>query len=197
MSQFSPSVGADYNNFAPVPQTEQTEVVEMYNRETLERQNEAVSSVPDRYRNPTDVTSQRRHISSMKKNKGTRRCYTCFPKRLAKEHTFVVDTENCVKFHFDICNRPLIIATPFNHIRTLNDFETPEELKAFFGAISSFCNFWNIKDYQIQINHGDWQHHEHLHAKIRANEDSIHKIRQDHFKLIKLQKDRTADNAGS
>ena len=196
MSQFSPSVGADYNNFAPVPQKEQTEVVEMYNRETLER-NKETSAVPERYRNPTDVTSQRRHINELKKNKGTRRCYTCFPKRLAKEHTFFVDEENHVKFHFDICNRPLIIVTPFKHIRTISDFETPEELADFFNSIKTFCNFWNIKDYQIQINHGDWQHHEHLHAKIRANEDSIHKIRQDHFKLIKLQKDRTADAAAS
>ena len=92
-----------------------------------------------------------------------------------------------------MCNRPLIIATPYKHIRTLNDFETETEMSNFFKGISVFCKFWNIQDYQIQINHGDWQHHEHLHVKIKGNEEIIFKMRQDHFKLIKMQKDRGAD----
>ena len=192
MSQFTARSGADYTNFALVPQTEHTEVLEMYNREAIERKSEC-TVIPEKYRKLTDVTSQKRHLSDVKKNKGTRKCYTCFPKRLAKEHTFVDDDVNKVKFHFDMCNRPLIIATPYKHINTILDFDTNEEMCQFFNSIKIFCNFWNIKDYQIQINHGDWQHHEHLHAKIKANEDCIHKIRQDHFKLIKLQKDRTAD----
>tara|TARA_B100000902_G_scaffold70002_1_gene75772 strand:- start:2683 stop:3279 length:597 start_codon:yes stop_codon:yes gene_type:complete len=190
-----PSAGADYCLFAPVPPMELATVMEMYNKESLERSTENNSVIPERYRNPTDITAQKRLINDIKKNKGTRKCYTCFPKRLAKEHTFVVDSTNKVKFHFDMCNRPLIIATPFKHINTILDFDTQEETVQFFTSIKNFCNFWNIKDYQIQINHGNWQHHEHLHAKIRANEDSIHKIRQDHFKLIKMQKDRTADTS--
>tara|TARA_S200000501_G_scaffold360050_1_gene386683 strand:+ start:511 stop:1173 length:663 start_codon:yes stop_codon:yes gene_type:complete len=208
----SAPVNTNYSDYAPVPKQEHVrigtennttdisgmEVTSMYQRETIERQQERVNQetvIPLRYREPTDVSEQRRQLSQINKkvNQGSRKCYTCFPKRLAKEHTIKIDEDNKVKFHFDMCNRPLIIATPFKHINTLADFETPQELHDFFQGIRIFCNFWNIKDYQLQINHGSWQHHEHLHVKIRGNEDAIHKLRKDHFTLLKLQKDRNAD----
>tara|TARA_X000001036_G_scaffold438752_1_gene487484 strand:+ start:5605 stop:6219 length:615 start_codon:yes stop_codon:yes gene_type:complete len=198
MSQIRPSVGADYTNFALVPQNGNPEasqsVTELFNKETIKRNNkEEETSIPEKYRKPTDVSSQKRELGLIaNKNRGSRKCYTCFPKRLAKEHTISEDDENSVKFHFDMCNRPVVIATPYKHIETINDFETEKETVNFFKSIKIFCKFWNIKDYQIQINHGTWQHHSHLHAKIRGNEDIIYKMRQDHFKLIKMQKDRTA-----
>tara|TARA_B100001094_G_C18112085_1_gene761787 strand:+ start:688 stop:1350 length:663 start_codon:yes stop_codon:yes gene_type:complete len=209
----SAPVNTNYSDYAPVPKKDHTrngtndtvldvsgmETISMYQRETLEREKERVDQetvIPLRYRDPTDVSQQRRQITQLqnKQRHGSRKCYTCFPKRLAKEHTIKIDSENEVKFHFDMCNRPLIIATPFKHINTIGDFETPDDLDKFFRGICNFCNFWNIKDYQLQINHGSWQHHEHLHAKIRGNEDIIHKLRKDHFTLIKLQKDRNADS---
>ena len=195
MTQVSSSVGANYSNFAPVPNKNGVDTVtELFNKETIKRNfnsgNE--TAIPEKYSKPTDVSSQRRQLSQISTNKGSRKCYTCFPKRLAKEHTISEDSENSVKFHFDMCNRPIIIATPYKHIKTIQDFETDKEFVNFFKSISTFCKFWNIKDYQLQINHGEWQHHSHLHVKIKGNEDIIYKMRQDHFKLIKLQKDRTA-----
>ncbi len=206
----------NYSDYAPVPRQdhlaeinspENSDIsgmttISLYQRETLERDRDRVSQesvIPLRYREPTDVSQQKRQINNIqrKNTQGTRKCYTCFPKRLAKEHTIKIDDENKVKFHFDMCNRPLIIATPFKHINTLGDFETPQELSDFFRAIRNFCNFWNIKDYQLQINHGSWQHHDHLHAKIRGNEDIIHKLRKDHFALLKMQKERNADTQHS
>ena len=181
-------------DFASVSRSTSEEVTTLFNRETIDRNNnvtENSSIIPERYKNPTDVTQQKRYL--VEKKCGTRKCYTCFPKRLAKEHTISCDEKNSVKFHFDMCNRPIIIATPIKHIKNLEDFDTPEELSSFFNAIKCFCIFWNIKDYQILINHGQWKHHEHLHAKIKGNEDIIYKLRQDHFKLIRLTKDRTAD----
>ena len=202
MQQPIPSNENWVNNYSLVPQNDQSAVVpgvrELYNKETIDRQNEESerSMVPERFKNPTDVSHQKRYIEEKKCHKGTRKCYTCFPKRLAVEHTIKIDNENSTKFHFDMCNRPLIIATPFKHIKTIQDFENPVEMSNFFKSIAFFCDFWNIKDYQIQINHGEWQHHDHLHAKIKGNEDVIHKLRQDHFKLLKLQKSR-AEERGS
>jgi|TARA_X000001036_G_scaffold72740_1_gene64187 hypothetical protein len=171
---------------------ETTNITDLYQKEELDRIifNNNSSKIPERYKKPKDTTQQRTELENFKNKIGTRKCYTCFPKRLAKDHTITIDYENKVKFHFDMCNRPLIIATPFSHINTLSGFEEPEHLSRFFTAIKLFCDFWNIKDYQIQINHGDWQNHSHLHVKIRANEDFLHKLRQDHFKLLKLKKER-------
>ena len=192
MDSISPSapVNTNYSQYAPVSddlREESSNLTSLYGREILERDKEShVSVIPEKYR--IDVSHQRRIIKE-RKMIGTRKCYTCFPKRLAQEHTISWNVEKNMKFHFDMCNRPLLIATPIKHIKTISEF-SPEELGKFFQGISEFCAFWNIKDFQIQINHGEWQHHEHLHAKIRANEDLIYNMRQNHFKLIKMQKER-------
>ena len=194
------SSGTDYSNYSLVPQNNVDDadtVTELFNKETIKRNpsDNTNTVVPEKYRNPTDVSTQKRELqcwTTTNKNRGTRKCYTCFPKRLAKEHTISEDVDNSVKFHFDLCNRPIILATPFKHVNTLSDFETNDEIANFFKSLSQFCKFWNIKDYQISINHGDWQHHSHLHVKIKGNEDLIFKMRQDHFKLIKMQKERAA-----
>ena len=194
MDGISPSapVNTNYSQYAPVPvdlENHNSDITSLFGIEVLKREGSAIANkssvVPEKYRKPTNVTQQRRINACY----GTRKCYTCFPKRLAQEHTILYDSKAQVKFHFDMCNRPLLIATPVKHINTVAEFNT-EELKEFFDGISEFCNFWNIKDYQIQINHGKWQNHEHLHAKIKANEDLIYNMRQNHFKLIKLQKER-------
>lgn len=194
MDSISPSapVNTNYSQYAPVPITTEnhnSNVTALFGKELLKREENSnnISIVPEKFRRPTDVTQQRRNDNSS--FKGTRKCYTCFPKRLAREHTISHDLKADVKFHFDMCNRPLLIATPVRHITTISEFSS-DEMKKFFESISEFCKFWNVKDYQIQINHGKWQNHEHLHAKIRANEDLIYNMRQNHFKLIKLQKER-------
>ena len=191
MMEISPSEENNNSTYSVLEETKKTtDINQLYQQEEISRTIGHANKIPERFAKPTDVTQQKRLIQKTKLQLGTRKCYTCFPKRLAREHTIQVDEENKVKFHFDMCNRPLIIATPFSHINTLSGFENPEHLSRFFTAIKLFCDFWNIKDYQIQINHGAWQNHSHLHVKIRANEDFLHKLRQDHFKLLKLKKER-------
>lgn len=118
------------------------------------------------------------------------RCYTCKPKRLAKEHIFYIDTQNSVKYHFDMISRPIIIATPYEHVLNIHDLN-PSRISNIFESIKLFAEFWAIPDYQLLINHGSWKHHEHLHIKIKTNENFIKKIRSDHFKFIKQLKMRS------
>jgi hypothetical protein len=199
MMEISPSEENNNSTYSVLEETKKTtDINQLYQQEEISRKIGHANKIPERFAKPTDVTQQKRLIQKTKLQLGTRKCYTCFPKRLAREHTIQVDEENKVKFHFDMCNRPLIIATPFEHITSITEFGDTEDVNKFFVSISKFCKFWNIKDYQIQINHGSWQHHEHLHAKIRGNEDLFFKLRQDHFKLIKMTKERTsADSAQS
>jgi len=119
------------------------------------------------------------------------RCYTCKPKRLALEHVFFIDEQRSVKYHFDMIGRPFIIVTPTEHVSNVQELSNKYgnmRLQSIFDSINDFCGFWNIKDYQLQLNHGKWQHHNHLHLKLKVCEDFVQKIRSDHFKFIKMSK---------
>ena len=120
-------------------------------------------------------------------NSKVSRCYTCKPKRLAKEHIFYIDTQNLVNYHFDMISRPIIIATPHEHVLNIHNLPS-SRIASIFESIRLFSEFWSITDYQLLINHGSWKHHEHLHIKIKTNENFIKKIRSDHFQYIKQLK---------
>jgi hypothetical protein len=121
-----------------------------------------------------------------KKNKKNKKCYTCFPRRKIIEH-IILDTGIC-QFHHDICNRNMLIITPVRHFSNLSE-ALPNEISLIFHDISNFCVNWNIIDYSITFNQGDWQSHTHFHIKLKTHENTIKRMRGDHFRLVKLQKE--------
>ena len=113
------------------------------------------------------------------------KCYTCNPKKYVKNHIFY--SEGIFNFHFDLTNRPLIIITPNKHVETTLDL-SKDEIYEMFVIVDKFCKDRNIKDYQLITNMGEWKSHKHLHWKLKVNEDTCFRMKQDHFKLIKLEK---------
>tara|TARA_B100001094_G_scaffold178423_1_gene172453 strand:+ start:1556 stop:2026 length:471 start_codon:yes stop_codon:yes gene_type:complete len=113
------------------------------------------------------------------------KCYTCHPKKYVKKHTFY--SEDIFNFHFDLTNRPLIIITPNKHVETTLDL-SKEEVYKMFEIADKFCKDRNIEDYQLITNMGAWKTHGHLHWKLKINEDVCFRMKQDHFKLLKLEK---------
>jgi len=113
------------------------------------------------------------------------KCYTCHPKKYVKNHTFY--SEDMFNFHFDLTNRPLIIITPNKHVETTLDL-SKEEIYKMFVIVDKFCKDRNIEDYQLITNMGAWKTHGHLHWKLKINEDVCFRMKQDHFKLLKLEK---------
>lgn len=179
-------------------------VVSLFHKESLQRSEtslypSSVMPAEDTSTNSTifNVRTEHKKIQDLPPPQSTRiesntnnikpnikKCYTCYPKRLAKQHIFY--KENSVSFHFDMLSRPLIIITPDEHILSLYEMSA-ERLKVFLDTIDTFCRYWNLKDYQLQINNGSWKNHEHLHIKMKANENFIQKLRSDHFRVLKLR----------
>lgn len=121
------------------------------------------------------------------KKRSKRSCYTCKPRGKVLKHIIEKSTMKNVMFHFDLHKRPIILVTPITHYTSI--YEIPDnEIKSIFESIRIFCDEWNIKDYQTSFNHGKWQSHSHFHIKIKTNENIINRMKKDHFKLIKLEK---------
>ena len=129
-------------------------------------------------RNNVDKQNQKVSIKKMK-------CYTCNPKKYVKNHIFY--SEGIFNFHFDLTNRPLIIITPNKHVEITVEL-SKDEIYEMFIVIDKFCNDRNIEDYQLVTNMGAWKTHKHLHWKLKINEDVCFRMKQDHFKLLKLEK---------
>lgn len=143
----------------------------------------------ERQRNMKIVNINKKHEKTLdvkkKKNPRNKVCYTCFPRKQVSNHIIFSD-ENIV-FHHDLCNRPMIIATPTKHYSTFE--EIPDiEIGILFRKISEFCINWNIEDYNISYNQGEWQNHKHFHVKIKTHDKLIKRMRGDHFRMINLQK---------
>jgi hypothetical protein len=129
--------------------------------------------------------------SQLKKNpkkekKKDNRCFTCKPRGKVRKHIIGASMCSNFIFHHDMNHRPIIIMTPVTHITDILEF-SPEQTFEMFKAISSFCNFWNIIDYQVSFNYGTWKTNEHFHVKIKINEKIIERMRGDHFRRIKLE----------
>jgi len=129
-------------------------------------------------RNYSDKQNNKISIKKMK-------CYTCHPKKYVKNHTFY--SEGIFNFHFDLTNRPLIIITPNKHVEITVEL-SKDEIYEMFIVIDKFCKDRNIEDYQLVTNMGAWKTHKHLHWKLKINENVCFRMKQDHFKLIKLEK---------
>jgi hypothetical protein len=126
------------------------------------------------------------NISNNRKKKEKNKCFTCFPERKVKKHIILPHIDDNVSFHHDMWNRNMIIATPNNHYHTISDFPQ-EELSLFFRTITQFCENWNLTDYNVSYNHGDWQTHHHFHAKIKILDKIANRMRGDFFRIQKLQ----------
>lgn len=125
----------------------------------------------------------KRVVDVQKLTKKPPKCYTCFPRRKVTEH--VIQTTNGVTFHHDMCNRNMIVATPEKHFSTL---ENVVDIGKLFQEVHSFCKNWNIIDYSVTYNQGEWQTHSHFHLKIKTHESIIKRLRGDHFRCLSLQK---------
>jgi GH18 family chitinase len=114
------------------------------------------------------------------------RCYTCKPRGKVAKHIITASDCNNFVFHHDMNNRPLILVTPVYHIQTITDM-SPEHMALMFASIKSFCNFWNITDYQVSFNNGNWQQHNHFHIKIKISEKIALRMKRDHFNRIQRE----------
>ena len=113
------------------------------------------------------------------------KCYTCYPRKKVLEH--IIQNKNGVTFHHDMCTRNMIIVTPNNHYSTFNDIPV-DEIGTIFREIDLFCRGWNICDYNVNYNQGDWQTHKHFHLKIKTYDKTIKRMKGDHFKMVALEK---------
>ena len=134
---------------------------------------------------PRQQTSDITVLPKRERQLHTKRCYTCSPKPYVARFMFY-ETDT-IQFHFDLINRPYIIATPKEHVENIYDL-SPDKLNNLMTSIQTFCNDRKIYDYQMSVNFGSWKHHRHLHLKIKIDE-SVYKImKKDHFTLLNLQK---------
>lgn len=124
-------------------------------------------------------------VSSRKSSSQKGKCYTCYPRRKVIEH--IIQNQKGITFHHDMCNRNMIIVTPNDHYSSFMDIPS-EKIGVIFKEIDSFCRNWNIEDYNVVYNQGNWQTHKHFHLKIRTYENIVKRMRGDHFRMVALQK---------
>jgi hypothetical protein len=134
-----------------------------------------------------DTSSKQSKPKETKKKGRSNYCYTCKPRGKVQKHIIERSELKQIVFHFDLHKRPLILVTPIKHYNTINEIPGPEIVSLFEG-IRVFCDEWNIKDYQVSFNNGEWQTHSHFHIKIKTNEKIVNRLRRDHFLRLKLQK---------
>lgn len=125
----------------------------------------------------TDVTYViRNKFRKTRKRKfnGKYKCYTCNPREYVKKH--IAYSTSVVTIHHDMLKRNMLIATPNTHYHTL--YEMPGSvLSKMLADIKSFLDMYEIQDYQMITNNGEWQTHHHLHIKIKCGHGDIKRIR--------------------
>lgn len=151
-----------------------------FNKEYLKRDN-MYSKTPPVITKTIHKTMEWKVVSHKRKGK----CYTCHPRKKVTDH--IISTNNGITFHHDMCNRNVIVATPKRHYSTFEKC-SPKEVGDIFKEIYKFCNFWNIEDYSVIYNQGEWQTHDHFHVKIKTHENIVNRLRKDHFQRKLLEK---------
>ncbi|AOM63347.1 hypothetical protein [Heterosigma akashiwo virus 01] len=126
-----------------------------------------------------------------RKHNNKRKCYTCFPRQF-HERFKITETEN-VRFLFDVAKRPMIIVTTLKHYNNMFEVE-PDEYAKILDDIKNFCELRNIRDFSISVNFGKWQTHHHFHIKLRTYERQVKIMRDDHFKVLKLESNYETNN---
>lgn len=112
-----------------------------------------------------------------KVEKKRKKCYTCFPRNHVKR-CILSKTDHLI-FHFDMCNRPLILASPKKHCVSL-DSEKNDFIGFLMIEIISFCKKHKLTNYTISYSYTKGNH-THLHFKIKADEAKINKMKKSHF----------------
>ena len=115
-----------------------------------------------------------------------KKCDTCNPRKHMKKHT--IETINGIKFHHDMCYRSLIIVTPDEHFTKIKEKDS-EYIGKMFKTISEFCNDWGLDKYTVMWDFKETGN-DHFKIKIKASDDKITRIRDTHFKVIKMEKIR-------
>lgn len=139
---------------------------------------EKINTIPQK--KPTTITTNKKNV------KRSNYCYTCKPRGKVLKHIIEKSATKNVLFHFDLHKRPIILVTPTTHYKTIYEIPT-DEIATLFQSIKQFCDEWNIVDYQLSFNNGQWQSHTHFHIKIKSNEKLINRLKKDHFKMHKLK----------
>jgi hypothetical protein len=124
------------------------------------------------------------NLSTNIRRKITKRCYTCKPRGSITKHIMGVSPCGSYIFHHDMNHRPLILVTPKKHIIDISEIT---DIQHLFKVIKDFCIFWNIQDYQLSFNYGQWKTNEHFHIKIKLDDKIIERMRGDHFRRLKLE----------
>ena len=150
-------------------------------REYLHEERKRNNSVKLRFSNKKNKENS---STTHKTHKTHKKCYTCFPRKQVKNH--IIQTTNGITFHHDMCNRSMIIATPDKHYSKLDEIDG-EEIGNMFKTVTNFCNDWNILDYSMSYNQGEWQTHKHFHIKIKSHDKLIKRMRGDHFRMVNLK----------
>ena len=111
--------------------------------------------------------------------------YNTRPLGTIKEH-LISDSDN-FSFYHDLWQRAMIIVAPKANYSTV--YEVPSDVTAvMFQDIKNFVDFWNIKNYVLMFNNGQYQKSNQFHIKIKINEGMANRMRRDHFARIKMQR---------
>lgn len=114
-----------------------------------------------------------------------RKCMTCAPRPFARD--LVIADPGTVIFSHDTRNRDMVIASPRDHFCNLTEI-SPERAGEFFAEVTAFCEDWGIAEYTVEFSRSPRTEDSHFHAKIRTPRAKA--MRDDHFRLRKLRKDR-------
>jgi hypothetical protein len=88
-----------------------------------------------------------------------------------------------------MCNRNLIVVTPNKHFSSFGNIDD-NFIGKIFKSIHNFCIDWDIKDYSVSYNQGEWQTHNHFHLKIKTQDSKIKSMRNAHFSRLKMISER-------
>lgn len=117
---------------------------------------------------------------------GPRKNYNTRPLGTIKEH-LISENDNFTFYH-DLWQRAMIILAPKGNYSTV--YEVPSDLIGnMFQEINNFVKFWNIKNYVLMFNNGQYQKSNQFHVKIKINEAMANRMRRDHFTRIKMQRE--------
>ena len=155
----------------------------------ISTQSSTKSSTQSSTQSNTQSSTQENEWKVVSKKKRNSKCYTCFPRKKVLEH--IIEKNEYVSFHHDLCNRNIIVVTPNNHFSSFDSIN-PTLISNLFLCTHKFCLDWNIKDYSVTYSQGEWQSHDHFHLKIKTHENIIKRLRGDHWRRQKLLKERNA-----
>jgi diadenosine tetraphosphate (Ap4A) HIT family hydrolase len=127
------------------------------------------------------------NISNKNNSKlGPKKNYTTRPLGTIKEH--LINESDNYNFYHDLWQRAMIIVAPKGNYSTV--YDVPSDLIGnLFQEINNFVNFWNIKNYVLMFNNGQYQKSNQFHVKIKINEGMANRMRRDHFARIKMQRE--------